>query len=128
MAKATQVILVFDNGKTRTYDTSKIDSIFFDDAKARCFAKHCLPDDSDTQRKLDDAIGARPADPGGDAPGGGNPGAAEGGSGGTGGSTAQAVLAEPTPATATMEVTAQDGSDVCIHMTSCDWDCDPTND
>lgn len=120
MADCTHVILVFDNGKARVYDPKEIDSIFFDDEKARCFRDNCLDGSggSDPDRTLDAQIGK---------PGRGGAGGASGGSGGAGkgGATEPGQEASLTSTAVAMETTTIVAavSAPCIHKRDCTWDC-----
>lgn len=125
MPDCTHVILVFDDGTSKVYDPAKIDSIFFDDDKARCFAKHCLkngggpPDEpGKSERSLDAAIEARDE---------GNPGKAgeHGGGANPGSPTQEATLTSTAVATEPTTIVAG-VSPPCIHMRDCTWDCGTT--
>ena len=117
MAKCIKVILLYDDNTTRVYDPDKIDSIFFDKEKARCFAKNCLgdsdvPGGGSSADNLDAAL-RRAGDTSKDAGGGGG---APGDPSQEGGQTATALATAP-------NVVAADNGFECIHMVDCTWDC-----
>lgn len=121
MADCTKVILVFDDGHTKTIDATKIDSIFFDDEAAKCFAKNCLDPDPDGKKPLDKLNEATEA--AGEKGGGGNPGSNPGAE-----SKDTAYDGGGQTATLTADAQARTLSVVagpCIHMTDCSWDCGP---
>ena len=116
MAECTQVILVFGDGRTKLYDPKKIDSIFFDDEKAMCFATKCLgdtkpPGGGSSADHLTKAIERRRGGGSGGPHGGGKEAGAEG---------PQATL---TSETAAATLTLANSFEPCIHMRDCTWDC-----